>query len=112
MQTGTAKILVLSAALATTAAFAVAQTQTKFSDIPAGHWATQAVEAIAADGLITGYQDGTFQGARTLTRYEAATIFYRLLQSNKLQGMPATTQTYFPSHLKIPLLHQPTGHFL
>ena len=92
MKTATAKILVISAALATTAAFAVAQT-TKFSDIPAGHWATQAVEAIAADGLITGYQDGTFQGTRNLTRYEAATIFYRLLQSGKLQAMPATTQT-------------------
>ena len=92
MKTATAKILVLSAALATTAAFAVAQTA-KFNDIPAGHWATEAVEAIAADGLITGYQDGTFQGARTLTRYEAATIFYRLLKSGKLQTMPATTQT-------------------
>ena len=93
MQTATAKILVLSAALATTAAFAAAKLQTKFNDIPAGHWATEAVEAIAADGLITGYQDGTFQGARTLTRYEAATIFYRLLKSGKLQTMPATTQT-------------------
>lgn len=93
MQTATAKILVLSAALATTAAFAAAKLQTKFNDIPAGHWATEAVEAIAADGLITGYQDGTFQGARTLTRYEAATIFYRLLKSGKLQAMPATTQT-------------------
>ena len=93
MQTATAKILVLSAALATTAAFAAAKLQTKFNDIPAGHWATEAVEAIAADGLITGYQDGTFQGTRNLTRYEAATIFYRLLQSGKLQAMPATTQT-------------------
>ena len=93
MQTATAKILVLSAALATTAAFAAAKLQTKFNDIPAGHWATEAVEAIAADGLITGYQDGTFQGARTLTRYEAATIFYRLLKSGKLQAMPAATQT-------------------
>ena len=93
MQTATAKILVLSAALATTAAFAAAKLQTKFNDIPAGHWATVAVEAIAADGLITGYPDGTFQGTRNLTRYEAATIFYRLLQSGKLQAMPATTQT-------------------
>ena len=93
MQTATAKILVLSAALATTAAFAAAKLQTKFSDIPAGHWATEAVEAIAADGLIIGYQDGTFRGTRTLTRYEAATIFYRLLQNGKLQAMSAATQT-------------------
>ena len=93
MQTATAKILVLSAALATTAAFAAAKLQQNFSDIPAGHWATEAVQAIAADGLITGYENGTFQGTRNLTRYEAATIFYRLLKSGKLQAMPAATQT-------------------
>jgi uncharacterized protein YceH (UPF0502 family) len=94
MQKRNIKMLVLSAALATTAAFAVAKQQQNFSDIPAGHWASEAVQAIAAEGLITGYQDGTFKGQRTLTRYEAATIFYRLLKSGKLaQATPATQTT-------------------
>ena len=94
MQKRNIKMLVLSAALATTAAFAVAKQQQNFTDIPAGHWASEAVQAIAAEGLITGYQDGTFKGQRTLTRYEAATIFYRLLKSGKLaQATPATQTT-------------------
>ena len=66
--------------------------QAAFRDIPAGHWATQAVSYVTEQGLIQGYPDQTFQGQRNLTRYEAATIFYRLLQSGKMQGMdPAAT---------------------
>jgi hypothetical protein len=56
----------------------------RFSDIPAGHWATEAVEYVTTQGLIQGYPDQTFKGGRTLTRYEAATIFYRLLRSGNM----------------------------
>ncbi|AFV75252.1 putative S-layer protein [Thermus oshimai JL-2] len=52
----------------------------QFSDVPAGHWAKEAVEALAAKGLIVGFPDGTFRGNETLTRYQAALIIYRLLQ--------------------------------
>lgn len=51
----------------------------QFSDVPAGHWAKEAVERIAACGLITGFPDGTFRGNQNLTRYQAALIFQRLL---------------------------------
>ncbi len=52
----------------------------QFSDVPAGHWAKEAVEALAAKGIIVGFPDGTFRGNETLTRYQAALIIYRLLQ--------------------------------
>lgn len=52
----------------------------QFSDVPAGYWAEEAVEALAARGLITGFPDGTFRGNEALTRYQAALIIYRLLQ--------------------------------
>jgi uncharacterized protein YceH (UPF0502 family) len=92
MQKRNVKMLVLTAALATATVAVARLQQQNFSDIPAGHWAREAVQAIAAEGLITGYQDGTFQGQRTLTRYEAATIFYRLLQSGRLQQMTPAQQ--------------------
>jgi hypothetical protein len=41
---------------------------------------------LAADGLIQGYPDGMFRGDRTLTRYEMATIFARLLARIELQS--------------------------
>ncbi len=93
MQKRNIRMLVLTAALASATAVGLAKLQQNFSDIPAGHWASEAVQAIAAEGLITGYQDGTFQGQKTLTRYEAATIFYRLLKSGKLQQATPATQT-------------------
>jgi archaellum component FlaC len=52
----------------------------QFSDVPAGHWAKEAVEALAAKGIIVGFPDGTFRGNEGLTRYQAALIIYRLLQ--------------------------------
>ena len=52
----------------------------QFSDVPAGHWAKEAVEALAAKGIIVGFPDGTYRGNETLTRYQAALIIYRLLQ--------------------------------
>ena len=66
------------------AAFANAQTQ--FRDIPAGHWARQAVDFAVQCGLIEGFPDGTFRGSQNLTRYQAALIFFRLYQTNRLEN--------------------------
>lgn len=50
------------------------------SDVKPDHWAYTAVEDLAKKGLIKGYPpDGKFLGARTLTRYEMATIIKRIL---------------------------------
>ena len=45
-----------------------------FSDVPAGHWAYDAVNKLAAEGVVEGYQDGTYGGNRLMTRYEMAQI--------------------------------------
>lgn len=50
-----------------------------FADVPADHWAYDAVVELAAAGLIEGYPDGTFGGSRMMTRYEAAMVFARAL---------------------------------
>ena len=43
-----------------------------FSDVPADHWAYDAVTQLAADGVVEGYGDGTYRGDRNITRYEMA----------------------------------------
>lgn len=45
-----------------------------FSDVPAGHWAYDAVNKLAAEGVVEGYPDGTYGGNRLMTRYEMAQI--------------------------------------
>jgi len=88
---------VLTAALGagvTTAQTSTTTAQTQnFTDIPAGHWATDAVRLIAQRGLIQGYPDGSFRGNQPITRYEAAMVFFRLLQSGQMSNMsPADLQ--------------------
>ncbi len=45
-----------------------------FSDVPAGHWAHDAVNKLASEGLVEGYPDGSYGGDRLMTRYEMAQI--------------------------------------
>jgi hypothetical protein len=42
-----------------------------------------AVTQVYAKGIITGYEDGSFQGSRTLTRGEAATVVWRVLDESQ-----------------------------
>ena len=45
-----------------------------FSDVPAWHWAYDAVNKLAAEGVVEGYPSGTYGGDRLMTRYEMAQI--------------------------------------
>lgn len=52
-----------------------------FMDVPAGHWAYDAVGQLAASGVISGYTDGSYKGSQPATRYEMASIVARALAS-------------------------------
>jgi len=43
-----------------------------FVDVPAKHWAYDAVTKLAQAGILDGYNDGTYRGERLATRYEMA----------------------------------------
>ena len=48
-----------------------------FSDVQSGWWYTDAVQWATANGMITGYDDGTFRPDAPLTREQMAAIIYR-----------------------------------
>ena len=50
-----------------------------FVDVPAKHWAYDAVTKLAKAGLVDGYGDGTFRGDKVLNRYEFAMIIGKML---------------------------------
>jgi hypothetical protein len=50
-----------------------------FADVPQGHWAYASIAKLADAGVINGYPDGSFQGNRTMTRYEMAQIVAKAL---------------------------------
>ena len=53
-------------------ALAIPALANPFVDVPLNHWAYDAVQSLAAKGVIVGYPDGTFGGQKELTRYEFA----------------------------------------
>lgn len=48
-----------------------------FTDIPAGQWYTDAVNWAAENGIVKGYDDGTYRPNQSITRQELAAIIYR-----------------------------------
>ena len=68
-------VLAATAVLGVTSAFAA----NPFSDVTPQDWAYQAVAQLAAQGVVNGYPDGTFQGQNNITRYEMAQMVAKAL---------------------------------
>ena len=76
-------LLALAFAALSATAFA-ADGADSFSDVPKDHWSYEALDYLAKNGAIEGYADGTFQGNRTMSRYEMAAITARAMQASNL----------------------------
>ena len=55
----------------------VAEAQPQFSDITAGHWAYDAIAWGSENGVIMGYQDGSFRPTAPVTRAQFVTMLHR-----------------------------------
>ena len=64
------------AAVAVPGSTAIAQSQ-RFSDVPADHYAADAIEWAAEAGVTAGYGDGTFKPARPLSKRHAVVFMER-----------------------------------
>lgn len=80
--------LVLAAGFSLSSLVAMGQgaSATPFADVPANHWAYQAIQSLAADGLVEGYPDGKFKGDRPLSRYEMAVLVARVIAKVQANG--------------------------
>jgi len=72
-------LLALAVAMSVTAVAAA----NPFSDVPANHWAYDAVSKLTSAGIVDGYGDNTYRGDRTMTRYEMAQIIARAMASSE-----------------------------
>ena len=57
-----------------------------FSDVPASHWAYQAVNEMAEKGIVQGFPNGTFKGKENVSRYQLAMITARMLANIEQNG--------------------------
>jgi len=76
------RLLKVAIATALTVAFAAPAFANPFSDVPAKHWAYDAVNKLAQAGIVDGYGDGTFRGDKTMTRYEMAQIVAKAMNKS------------------------------
>ncbi|MBU1106509.1 MAG: S-layer homology domain-containing protein [Candidatus Riflebacteria bacterium] len=68
-------MLLLAAMVLTT----IVATAAPFSDVPFSHWSYDAVNKLAAKGILQGYPDGSFKGNQTVTRYALAMVTAKML---------------------------------
>ena len=61
-------VLAMAMALGVTAS---AYAANPFSDVPAGHWAYDSINKLAAAGVIDGYGDGTFGGDKLMALFNS-----------------------------------------
>lgn len=61
-------------------ATALAASADSFSDVPKDHWSYEALDYLAKEGVIEGMGNSTFEGGRTMTRYEVASIVAKAMQ--------------------------------
>ncbi|WP_338449571.1 S8 family serine peptidase [Niallia oryzisoli] len=66
-----------------------AQTVTKFSDVPAGHFASGYITSTTDDGIIKGYSDGSFKPNLNIIRGDVAVILQRAF------GLPNAASSHF-----------------
>lgn len=79
------KVFAVVMGLAITASgSAFAATADSFTDVPKDHWSYQALDYLAKEGVIEGMGDSTFQGGRSMTRYEVASIVAKAMQKGNL----------------------------
>ncbi len=68
-------LFVLAALLLSSAAVMAAP----FSDVPASHWAFDAINKLSDKGIVQGFPDGKFKGNKGLTRFDLAMVTAKML---------------------------------
>ena len=66
--------------------------QDNFPDVAANHWAYEAVARLKKDGILVGYPDGQYKGARPATRYELAAAVHAAYVNLKNQSDGVASQ--------------------
>jgi len=92
-----ARIIVSGIAFSVFPLFAAAQTQS-FSDVPPEHPVYEAAEFLKQNGIISGYEDGTFKPDKSVNRAEALKIITApLVSTEQLAQMTSSVYSDVPA---------------
>ena len=82
------KFISLMLALALCLGLAVPVSAAGFSDVPASHWAYEQINRAVADGIVGGYQDGTFRPAAPVSYAAFSLMLARAFYPGELAAYP------------------------
>ncbi len=72
------KIGALSVALMMMVSFHAFAEEQRFSDAPSGHWAYSYIQSLVEDGVLNGYEDGSFRPEKEVNRAEWTKMLYAI----------------------------------
>lgn len=72
-----------------------------FSDIPQGEWYADAVLWAAEQGIVTGYEDGSFGPADVITREQMAVMLHRYAGYRGYNMMEAVDMSTYPDAIDV-----------
>lgn len=70
-----------------------------FSDVVSNHWAKNAIENMVAEGIISGYTDGTFRPSRNISKIESLILLSKIAGVNKYPTEASEFETKYASAL-------------
>lgn len=82
------QITAFALALALCLGLAVPVSAAGFSDVPASHWAYEQINRAVADGIVGGYQDGTFRPAAPVSYAAFSLMLARAFYPGELAAYP------------------------
>lgn len=84
------------------------------NDVPADHWAAQAVGQVTARGWLQGFPGGLFKGEVRLDRFQLATTLARVLANSPLAAQEAEVRftDVKPNHWALPGIRRMVGEGL
>jgi hypothetical protein len=73
-----------------------------FPDVPASHWAYQAVQWGYTRGFFSGYPDGSFQPNQAIPRMQVVVVLVTAVHLSQPSNFNETLQLYFDDNTEIP----------
>lgn len=69
-----------------------------FSDVPADHWASEQINRAVADGIVSGYADGSFRPAAPVSYAAFSLMLARAFYPGELAGSSGTREAVMNRH--------------
>ena len=92
LSAGTAMAVLMGGAIAAEVSLnSTLQAQETFPDVSPDYWATPFIQALAREGIVTGYPDGTFRPQQPIHRDEFSALVRQAFNEEEIREIPSAS---------------------